>query len=73
MSWKYSDIPVLKSQFEAVSEINEVPGSYYVSRAVDQAFWNVVTNGRNVKDALIEWGSVANEEIERKIEEYDIK
>ncbi|MBO4432632.1 MAG: extracellular solute-binding protein [Clostridia bacterium] len=73
MSWKYSDIPVLKAQFEAVSEISEVPGSYYVSRAVDQAFWNVVTNGRNVKDALIEWGNVANEEIERKIEEYDIK
>ena len=72
MSWKYTDVPVLKAQFEAVSEINEVPGSYYVSRAVDQAFWNVVTNGKNVKDVLIEWGKVANEEIERKISEYKI-
>lgn len=70
LSWKHSDLPVLKAQFEQVREINEVPGSYYVSRAVDQAFWNVVTNGKNVKDVLIEWNAVANDEITRKIDEY---
>lgn len=73
LSWKYKDLETLKEQFSLVKEINEVPGSYYVSRAVDQAYWNVVTNGENVKDVLIEWGSVANEEIERKINEYKNK
>ena len=53
-----------------IKEIEEVPGSYYVSRAVDQAFWNVVTNGRNHKDVLIEWGKIADDEIARKISEY---
>ena len=70
LSWNPSDLPVLCEQFEKVQEINEVPGSYYVSRAVDQAFWNVVTNGKNVKDVLIEWNAVANDEITRKIDEY---
>ena len=70
LSWKHSDLPVLSEQFDLVREINEVPGSYYVSRAVDQAYWNVVTNGKNVKDVLIEWSAVANDEIARKIKEY---
>lgn len=70
LSWNQSDLPILREQFEKVQEINEVPGSYYVSRAVDQAFWNVVTNGKNVKDVLIEWNAVANDEITRKIDEY---
>ena len=73
LAWKHSDLPVLSEQLNEVKEINEVPGSYYVSRAVDQAFWNVVTNGKNVKDVLIEWNSVANDEIERKIKEYENK
>ena len=71
LSWKPADVPVLSEQFSKIKEINEVPGSYYVSRAVDQAFWNVVTNGRNHKDVLIEWGSIANDEITRKISEYN--
>lgn len=70
LSWKRSDLAVLKEQFSLVREINEVPGSYYVSRAVDQAYWNVITGGKNIKDVLIEWGAVANDEIERKINEY---
>lgn len=71
LSWKPADVPVLSEQFSKIKEINEVPGSYYVSRAVDQAFWNVVTNGKNHKDVLIEWGSIANNEISRKISEYN--
>lgn len=70
LSWKSSDLPILTEQFSNIEEINEVPGSYYVSRAVDQAFWNVVSNGEKPKDVLIDWGNVANEEIARKIKEY---
>ena len=71
LSWKPADVPVLSEQLGNVKEINEVPGSYYVSRAVDQAFWNVMTNGKNHKDVLIEWGNIANDEIARKISEYN--
>ena len=53
-----------------ISEISEVPGSYYVSRSVDQAFWNVVNNNEAPKDSLLEWTEIANSEIKRKIEQY---
>ena len=70
LSWKPADVPILTQQFSLIKEVQEVPGSYYVSRAVDQAFWNVVTNGKNHKDVLIEWGKIADDEIDRKINEY---
>ena len=47
-----------------------MPGSYYVSRAVDQAFWSVVNGGESPKDALMKWSDIANYEIERKVEQY---
>ena len=71
LAWDPADLPVLMEQFSMIKEIPEVPGSYYVSRAVDQAFWNVVNNGNNHKDVLINWSKIANEEIARKIKEYN--
>lgn len=71
LAWDPADLPILMEQFSMIKEIPEVPGSYYVSRAVDQAFWNVVSNGINHKDVLINWSKIANEEIARKIKEYN--
>ena len=53
-----------------VEEIEEIPGGYYVSRAIDQAFWNVLTMNENPKDMMKKWGEVADVEIETKIEQY---
>ena len=69
-SWKTEDRDVLLSQWQQVSEIPEVPGSYYLSRAVDQAFWETVNDNNTATEALIKWSAVANEEIARKIKEY---
>lgn len=73
MSWDSDAIKVLLEQRKQIVEIPEVPGSYYVARAVDQAFWTVVNGQSNEKDALIKWGEIANNEIERKIKQYDRK
>lgn len=70
MSWNRSDLKVLLEQRKWIKEIPEVPGSYYLSRAVDQAFWEVFNKGASPKDALIKWNGVANSEITRKIKEY---
>lgn len=70
MSWKSDDLEILLSQRDNIQEIPEVPGSYYMTRAVDQAFWNVINSNQSPKDMLIKWGDIANSEIKRKIEEY---
>ena len=70
MSWSKKDKEILVEQWNNVVEIPEVPGSYYLSRSIDQAYWEVM-NGKNTpKEALIKWSDVANAEIKRKIKEY---
>ncbi len=70
LAWDPDDLVVLNEQWSNVREIGEVPGSYYMTRAVDQAFWSVLEGGARVKDAVVKWSEVADNEIDRKIKEY---
>lgn len=70
MDWNDNDLSILLEQRSNIREIPEVPGSYYVSRSVDQAFWNVINNSVRPKDAVDKWSKIATEEIKRKISEY---
>lgn len=71
LAWDGADASVLLGQWKSVKEVPEVPGSYYLTRAVDQAFWATVNGERSAKDAIAKWSAAANKEIERKIKEYD--
>lgn len=70
LSMKSQDKETLLKQWEYVKEVPELPGSYYTSRALDQAFWGVVNGEYNSVDALTTWSDIANQEIARKIKEY---
>lgn len=70
MAWERGDLDILLEQRSWIKEVPEVPGSYYVSRSVDQAFYNVINKERTPKDALTKWTLEANNEIKRKIAEY---
>jgi len=63
-------LEILLEQWSNVKEIPEVPGSYYMVRSVDQAFWSVINGNSTACDALLRWNAVANDEIKRKIDEY---
>ncbi len=70
LAWDKDDLVVLNKQWQQVKEVGEVPGSYDVTRAIDQAFWTVIEDDTKVKDAVTKWSKVADREIARKIEEY---
>ncbi len=70
LAWDAEHLKVLEEQRLQVKEVAEVPGSYYLSRAIDQAFWSVVNGESNSKDAVMKWSKVADDEIARKIKEY---
>lgn len=70
MGWDESDLQILLAQREQIQEIPEIPGSYYLTRSVDQAFWSVINGEASVKDSLDKWAREANNEIERKVSEY---
>ena len=70
LAWDKDDLQLLKSQWAEIMEVQEVPGSYDVTRAIDQAFWSVLEDKAKVKDAVTKWSKIADREIERKINEY---
>ncbi len=70
LGWDKATLKALQNQFDKVQNLPEVPGSYYVSRSVQQVFWNVVNNGQNVEDMLEKWIPEADDEIRRKTREY---
>ncbi|MBQ6885768.1 MAG: extracellular solute-binding protein [Clostridia bacterium] len=71
LSWNNDDFEILKEQWALVDEMPEVPGGYYVPRVVDQAFWNVVGNGKGIEETLLKWDKVADNEIAEKQSQYD--
>lgn len=70
LAWDPEHLASLQEQWSYVREVPEVPGSYYTSRAIDQAYWSVINDGINAKDAINKWSLIADNEIKRKIEEY---
>ena len=70
LGWESSDLEAIKSSFETLQNIPQVPGSYYVDRSIQQVYWNVVNLGEDVEDMLNEWIPEADDEIKRKTNEY---
>ena len=70
LSWDRNRLDDIMNQWDNVREIEEVPGSYYVSRSIDQAFWAVYNGEKSAKESITEWSRISDEEIKRKTEEY---
>lgn len=71
LQWDANMKDVILTAMSQISEIPEYPGSYYVSRSVYQAFWNVVENKQNSKKTLLKFAEEADEEIARKWRQYE--
>lgn len=70
MDWDDEQLAVINEQWKLTEEIPEVPGSYYLLRAVDQAYWSVINGKQNSKDAVAYWSASADAEIDRKYLEF---
>ena len=70
MAWDDDTKATLLEQWSRIEEVPEIPGSYYLTRAVDQAYWAVVNNSDNYQTTMEKWAKIANGEITRKIKEY---
>ncbi|MBE6750228.1 MAG: extracellular solute-binding protein [Ruminococcaceae bacterium] len=68
--WDEQNLNSLKGQLTHIDHMPEVPGSYYLSRSMQQVYWNVVNMGEDVEDMLNKWIPEADDEIRRKTEEY---
>ena len=69
LPWTGAEKDVLLQQRKWVREIPEIPGSYYTSRCIDNAFRDVVYNRKTPRTALERENDAINRELKRKREE----
>ncbi|MEN2984911.1 MAG: extracellular solute-binding protein [Dictyoglomaceae bacterium] len=72
LPWPSSDYKVLSEQWKYLKEIPVVPGSYYISRHLDNAFREVVMLGELPREAIEKYTREINKEISRKREEFGL-
>ncbi|MGO4541520.1 extracellular solute-binding protein [Paenibacillus sp. 2TAB19] len=72
-NWSRSEQASLTEQWKQVEEIPELPGGYYTSRNIDNAFREVVFQKGNARESLFYWNKDINEEIKRKRYEFGVE
>lgn len=73
LPWKNDDKLVIQSQLENAKEQYIVPGGYFTSRHIINAWNRVVVNNENVRDAMEEAVKDINKEITSKVEEFGLE
>ena len=71
--WSGTELKNLLGEFENVYELEEIPGGYYSSRNIDNAFKEVVYNNENPRETLNYWNDKTNDEIIRKRKEFGLE
>ncbi len=71
LSWGSEQLELLEKQRSVVTDIPNLPGSYFTQRAINNAFVSAVIDNQNPREALLYWNEEINFELERKREEFD--
>ncbi|MBR4761063.1 MAG: extracellular solute-binding protein [Clostridia bacterium] len=72
IGWTKEESAALKSQWSQVTDIPQIPGNYFISRCLTNAFRSVVDEEENPVRALNIYNKDMNAEISRKRAEFDL-
>lgn len=72
LPWSGSEQRVLGEAWKQVWDIPNVPGNYYITRSITNAFRQVVYNNENPRETLLRYNKDMNNEIQRKREEFGL-
>ncbi len=70
LPWEEEQLAALQEQMQSLVFVEQVPGSYFTSRAINSAFMTSVLNSENPTEQLLYWSDQINMELERKIAEF---
>ena len=73
LPWSSAQAAQIKAQWKQVRETPEIPGSYYTSRNLDNAFRSVLFDDENERESLYYWNRETDQEIARKRVEFGIR
>ena len=72
IGWTKGESDTLKAQWEQVTDIPQIPGNYFISRCLTNAFRSVVDSEENPVRALNIYNKDMNAEIARKRAEFNL-
>ena len=72
LNWTPRDLNALEEQMVYAKAVPEVPGGYYTTWHVENAFRAVVLSGEDPREALLDYVRVINDEIDAKREELGL-
>ncbi|HEY8363024.1 MAG TPA: extracellular solute-binding protein [Tissierellaceae bacterium] len=73
LPWTTNDYKNLSTQWEWVKGIPQIPGAYFTPRHVDNAFRKVVYQGEDIRETLLDYVRVINDEIAKKRKEFGLE
>jgi ABC-type glycerol-3-phosphate transport system substrate-binding protein len=73
LNWNRQELATLRESYANAEEIPFVPGTYFVTRHISNAYNEVVINNEMPRDSIIKYTEIINSEIEAKIEELGIE
>lgn len=73
LDWGREQLDLLVEQHQAVRELPQVPGNYYLDRDLINAFRDVTINERDPVESILEYSKRINGEIQRKREEFGLE
>ncbi len=73
LSWTTDEQNSIISAWEHVTDTPKIPGDYYITRMVNNAYRAVVYQGQNPREALLRYSSEMDKEIQRKRVEYKVE
>lgn len=72
LAWSSAEQEVLTKAWKDVTDTEKIPGDYYVTRMINNAYRAVVYKGQNPRESLLRYSSEMDKEIQRKREEYRV-
>ena len=72
LPWNEAELNVIEEQLSVSRAVPQVPGSYYLTRHLNNAFRAVVISGEDLRDTLSEYNVTINEELTTKRKEFEL-
>lgn len=73
MPWSVSELGILNAEWRNVRGIPEVPGGYFTSRHLNNAFRRVINQKENAGETLLDYVKNINDEITSKRKEFGLE
>ena len=72
MPWTKKELNKLNGQLANAYAMPEIPGSYFLTRHINNAFYAVINKDADPKDTLMDYAKTIDEEILKKREEFNL-